>query len=81
MVLIDFLNDILIQRKKFYQSCNTSEIKPNNKHQIKYFEDRKVVFDKALELYNKLLNIYKPQYDKLAEAEKKNTNANGTAKM
>ena len=29
------------------------------------------MFDKALELYNKLLNIYKTQYDKLTKAKKK----------
>ena len=29
------------------------------------------MFDTALELYNKLLNIYKTQYDKLTKAKKK----------
>ena len=29
------------------------------------------MFDTALELYNKVLNIYKPQYDKLAKTKKK----------
>ena len=29
------------------------------------------MLDPALELYNKLLNIYKTQYDKLTKAQKK----------
>ena len=36
----------------------------------KGLEERKFVFDTALELYNKLLNIYKTQYDKLTESKK-----------
>ena len=32
---------------------------------------RNVVLDKALELYNELLNIYKNQFDKLTKAQKK----------
>ena len=39
--------------------------------QIKDLEKRKVVFDTALALQNKLLNIYKIQYDKLTKAKKK----------
>ena len=34
-------------------------------------EERKVVYDTALELYNKFLRIYKTQYDKLTKAKKK----------
>ena len=37
----------------------------------KNLEERKVVFDTAPELYNKLLNIYKIQYDKLRKSRKK----------
>ena len=33
------------------------------------------MFAKAFELYGKLLNIYKTQYDKLKKAQKKNTKA------
>ena len=37
----------------------TIEIKPNNEHKIKELEERKVVLNTVLELYNNLLNIYK----------------------
>ena len=33
-------------------------------------EERKFVYDTALELYNKLLRMYKTQYDKLEKAKK-----------
>ena len=47
------------------------EITANNEDQIKDLEKRKVVLDSALALYNKLLSIYKNQYDKLTKAQKK----------
>ena len=50
---------------------NTKEIKPNNEDQTKDLEKRKVVLVKASELYNKLLNIYKTQYNQLIKAQKK----------
>ena len=44
---------------------DTAEIKPNNKEQIEDFKKGKgkVVLNTAHELYNKLLNICKNQYD------------------
>ena len=48
---------------------DTIEIKPNNERKIKDLEERKVVLNTALELYGKLLNIYKTQYDKLTKAQ------------
>ena len=47
------------------------EITANNEDQMKDLEKRKVVLDSALVLYNKLLSIYKNQYDKLTKAQKK----------
>ena len=47
------------------------EITANNEDQIKDLEKRKVVLDTALALYNKLLSIYKNQYDKLTKAQMK----------
>ena len=46
------------------------EIKSNNEDQKNYLQGRKVVIDTALELYNKLLNIYKTHYDKLTKGKK-----------
>ena len=43
----------------------------NNEDQIKDLEKRKVLLDTALALYNKLLSIYKNQYNKLTKAHKK----------
>ena len=38
---------------------------------MKTIAKRKVVFDTAQELYNKLLSIYKTQYDKITKTKKK----------
>ena len=43
----------------------------NNEGQIKDLEKREVLLDTALALYNKLLSIYKNQYNKLTKAHKK----------
>ena len=40
---------------------------------MKDIEEGKALFDTALELYNKLLSIYKTQNDKLTKAKKKRT--------
>ena len=67
------LNDLKEFKKKlelFYH--DTAEIKPNNKEQIRHLKKkRKVVLTKAHELYDKFLNIYKTQYDKLTKGYKK----------
>ena len=47
---------------------DTIEIKPNNENQIKDLEKR---IAKAFELYDKLLSIYKTQYDKFTKAQEK----------
>ena len=54
---------------------DTIEIKPNNEDKIKDLEKRKAVIDTALELYSKLLNIYKTLYGKLTKAKKKTIKA------
>ena len=46
------------------------EIKLNSEGNIKDLK-KKVVFDTALELYNKLLNIYKTQCNKFTKAKNK----------
>ena len=38
---------------------------------MKSLGERKVVFDTALELYKKLLGMYKTQYDKIKKTKKK----------
>ena len=66
------LNDLEEFKDKlelFYH--DTIEFKPNNKEQMKDFKKRKVGLTTAHELYDKLLNIYKTQYDKLKKAYKK----------
>ena len=65
-------NDLKEFKEKLELLCyDNTEIKPNIEGQIKSLEKIKVVFDTALELYNKLLNIYKTQNDKLTKAKKK----------
>ena len=57
-------NDLIEFKDKlelFYH--DTIEIKPNNEDQIQDFQKRKVVLATASELYDKLLSIYKTQYD------------------
>ena len=49
----------------------TQETKPNNKAQEKDLIKRKVVINTAPKLYDKLLNKYETQYDKLPEDSKK----------
>ena len=44
---------------------------PNIKAQKEDLEKRKVVVNTASKLYDKLLNIYKNQYNKLSEDQKK----------
>ena len=51
----NYLIELKDKFKLFYH--DTVEIKANNEDQIKDFEKRKVVFTKAYELYDKLLNI------------------------
>ena len=58
--------------KLFY--CDTDEIKPNSEDQKNDLEKRKVVVKTAFKLYNKLLNIYTTQYNKLSEDQKKMIN-------
>ena len=60
-----YVKDIL---KTFYY--DTEKIKPNNEAQKK----RKVVINTASKLYDKLLNIYTTQYDKLSEDSKERVN-------
>ena len=50
---------------------DTIEIQPNNEHKIKDIAERKVVLNRVFELYNKLPDIYKTQYDKFTKAHKK----------
>ena len=66
------LNDLKDSKGKlelFY--WDIIEIKPNNKDQVEDIEEKKVVFDTALELQNKLLRIYITQDDKPKKAKKK----------
>ena len=51
---------------------DTEEIKPNNEDQEKDLEKRKVVINTASKLYDKLLNIYKTQYNKNKLSEQDN---------
>ena len=51
--------------------CGPERVKLNNEDRIKDLEKRKVVIAKASELYDKLLSIYKTQYDKLTKAQRK----------
>ena len=51
---------------------DTEEIKPNNEDQEKDLEKRKVVINTASKLYEKLLNIYKTQYNKNKLSEQDN---------
>ena len=60
-----YVKDIL---KTFYY--DTEKIKPNNEAH----EKRKVVINTASKLYDKLLNIYTTQYDKLSEDSKERVN-------
>ena len=66
------MNDLKEFKKKielfYYDNIKT---KPNNENHIKDLAKRKVVFDTAQELYNKLLSIYKTQYDKITKTKKK----------
>ena len=60
------INDLKEFKNKlelFYH--HTVESKSNNKEQIKDFKNRNVLFTTVHELYDKLLNIKKNQYDKL----------------
>ena len=66
---LDDLKEFQDKLELFYY--DTIEIKPNNEEKIKDLEERKVVFNTALELYNQLLNIYKTQNDQLTKAQKK----------
>ena len=50
---------------------DTQDTKPNNKAQEKDLVKRKVVINKAPKLYDKLLNKYETQYDKIPEDSKK----------
>ena len=51
---------------------DTEEIKPNNEDQEKDLEKRNVVINTASKLYDKLLNIYKTQYNKNKLSEQDN---------
>ena len=51
------------------------KIKPNNEDQEKDLEKRKVVVNTASKLYGSIFNIYKTQYKKLSEYQKKSINA------
>ena len=51
---------------------DTEEIKPNNEDQEKDLEKGKVVINTASKLYDKLLNIYKTQYNKNKLSEQDN---------
>ena len=57
---------------------DTVEIKPNNKQQIKDCKKKEGVPSTAHELNDKLLNIYKIQYDKLREVKKKRIRVQNT---
>ena len=48
---------------------------------MKDLEQRKAEHNAALELYNKLLNMYKPQYDKLTKAQKKKIKVQNVSEM
>ena len=67
------LNESTLQNKLQLFYYDNTEIKPNNKDHIKDLGKREVLFDTALELYNKFLNIYKTQHGKLTKARKKKT--------
>ena len=66
------LNDLKEFKGKLEISYHdTIQIKPNNEDRKKDLEKRKVVLDAALELCNKLVNIYKTQNDELKKSRKK----------
>ena len=71
------LKDFKNKLKLFYY--DNIEIKQNNEDEIKDLKQRKIIFNTALELYNKLLNIHKPQYDKLTKAKKKRIKVNNVS--
>ena len=50
---------------------DTVEIKSNNEHKIKDLEERKIVLNTALELYDKVLNIYKLKMTNLQKLRRK----------
>ena len=50
---------------------DTKKIKPNNEDEEKNLQKRKVVVNTTSKLYDKLLNIYTYQYNKLSEDQKK----------
>ena len=72
---MNLLNVLFIQKndlKEFKDALETlyyytKEIKPNNEVQEKDLEKRKVVINVASKLFDKLLNTYKAQYNKLSE--------------
>ena len=65
---LNYLKELKDQLELFYDNL---KIKPNNEQQMKPFKERKAVFNTALELYTKLLAVYKTQYDTLTKAKKK----------
>ena len=50
---------------------DTEDIKQNNEDKEKEFEKRKVLINTASKFYDKILDIYTTQYDKLSEDQKK----------
>ena len=72
VLLIQKRNDLKEFKDKlelFYY--DTIEIKSNNEHKIKDLEERKIVLNTAVELHNKVLNIYKLKMTNLQKLRRK----------
>ena len=66
------LNDLkYIEENLEFFYHDTEKIKPNNEDEAKNLQKRKVVVNTTSKLYDKLLNIYTNQCNKLSEDQKK----------